>query len=133
MNNFFLKRGMLAAILGIFSMLGSTTYAQVKDIRPADAFEMLDANKAILIDVRTPGEVASGFIKGTSHFIDVSGSDFNKEIARLDKDKTYVIYCRSGARSGRAASMMSASGFSKVYNFKGGMMQVSDQRRIGKK
>jgi rhodanese-related sulfurtransferase len=74
---------------------------------------------AVLIDVRTPSEFKSGSIKGAKN-INVTGPDFNRETAKLDKSKQYFIFCRSGARSGHACRMMSAQGF-KVINLSGGV------------
>ena len=73
------------------------------------------------MDVRTPDEIAGGFIKGTTLFADVNGTAFTTEIDKLDKSKTYIVYCRSGARSSTAADIMIKSGFTKVYNLTGGI------------
>jgi len=76
---------------------------------------------AVLLDVRTPAEVRSGNIKGAVN-IDLMGADFQQKIAKLDKNKTYFVYCRSGGRSGQACKMMGDAGFEHVYNLSGGMM-----------
>ncbi len=74
---------------------------------------------AVLLDVRTPGEYSRGSIKGAKN-INVSASDFGQKIARLDKDKTYFVFCAAGARSGSACNLMASQGF-KVYNLSGGI------------
>lgn len=79
---------------------------------------------AIILDVRTPGEVAQGAIKGAVN-IDVSAPDFKEQIAKLDKEKTYLVYCRSGARSARACGIMCEGGFGKLVNLQGGYMAWS--------
>ncbi|MDP2189197.1 MAG: rhodanese-like domain-containing protein [Sphingobacteriaceae bacterium] len=76
--------------------------------------------KAVLLDVRSPGEFAGDKIKGAKN-INVSSADFGKKVAALDKSKTYYVYCRSGARSGMACNHMAAQGF-QVYNLSGGIM-----------
>jgi rhodanese-related sulfurtransferase len=78
----------------------------------------------VLIDVRTSAEVASGAINGAIN-IDVSATDFKEKIAKLDKEKTYLVYCRSGARSARACSIMCEGGFTKLVNLQGGYMAWS--------
>jgi rhodanese-related sulfurtransferase len=83
--------------------------------------EMVDDNSVVVIDVRTPEEVAQGYIKGADKFIDFHGSDFDQEIMALDKSKTYVMYCRSGGRSGQASQFMIDQGFTNVYNLTGGI------------
>jgi rhodanese-related sulfurtransferase len=77
---------------------------------------------AVILDVRTPAEFKQGAIKGAIN-IDIMGSSFNEKIAQLDKDKTYLVYCRSGNRSGSACSSMGKDGFKNIYNLSGGMMQ----------
>jgi thiol:disulfide interchange protein len=48
--------------------------------------------------------------------------DFEARISQLDKNKTYFVYCLSGARSISAASMMRSKGFNKVYDLKNGLL-----------
>jgi rhodanese-related sulfurtransferase len=71
--------------------------------------------------VRTPGEVSEGYIDGATLFIDYNGSNFESKISKLDKSKSYVIYCRSGGRSARASELMASKGFKKLYNLEGGI------------
>ncbi|WP_187263010.1 rhodanese-like domain-containing protein [Pontibacter beigongshangensis] len=75
--------------------------------------------KAVLLDVRTAGEFASGTIKGAKN-LDISSSQFQVALTTLDQDKEYFVFCRSGNRSGSACNMLSAQGF-KAYNLAGGV------------
>lgn len=93
----------------------------VRHITQQEVPAILQQEKAVLIDVRTPGEVSEGIIKGATVFADINGSDFEAEINKLDKSKTYIVYCRSGARSSSASDFMIGKGFTKVYNLKGGI------------
>lgn len=82
--------------------------------------EMLSSEKdAVLLDVRTPTEVADGAIPGAVN-IDFTAPDFMEKITALDKEKTYFVYCKAGGRSARAIEQMKGSGFTKLYNLKGG-------------
>ena len=81
----------------------------------------VNEQEAIVIDVRTPMETAEGVIEGCDMMIDFKSSNFGTEIAKLDKSKAYVIYCRSGGRSASASQYMVDNGFKKVYNLKGGI------------
>lgn len=73
----------------------------------------LIAQGAKVIDVRTPGEFASGHIKGA---VNIPLDQVGAKMKTLDKSKTYVMCCRSGMRSGNATRIMKSAGFEKVYN-----------------
>ncbi|MEY4554748.1 MAG: hypothetical protein RL197_1175 [Actinomycetota bacterium] len=68
-----------------------------------------------VIDVRTPAEFAEGHLEGALN-IDVQGMDFASRIQELDVAGTYVIYCRSGNRSGAAIGQMKTLGFTNLTN-----------------
>ena len=72
----------------------------------------------VVLDVRTPAEFASGHIEGALN-IDFYSKDFKDRLATLDKDKTYIVHCRSGARSARAWKIMRSLGFDEVYDMGG--------------
>ena len=75
----------------------------------------------MIIDVRTPEEFASGHIKD-ARLIDFKNTEtFEKDIARLPKDKTYYVYCRSGRRSMMAAERMKRLGL-KTIDMSGGII-----------
>jgi rhodanese-related sulfurtransferase len=59
-------------------------------------------------------------------FIDYNSSDFEQQLDGLDKSKTYLVYCRSGNRSGKACHTMLDKGFKQVYNLDGGISAWSD-------
>ena len=97
----------------------------VKNLSQQDLTAKLKEKNTVLIDVRTSIEVAGGYIPESEYFIDINGANFEQKIAELDTTKTYVIYCRSGARSGRAASYMSQNSFTEVYNLEGGILDYT--------
>ena len=74
-----------------------------------------------LIDIRTPGEYTGGYIEGAIN-INFFDSDFNAQMAKLNKDKELYIYCRSGKRSGKAATRLKDQGFTKIYDLQGGIL-----------
>ena len=100
---------------------GNANGNEVKILKQSELAEKMKEDNVVVIDVRTPGEVAQGYITGADKFIDINGASFAEEIGKLDKTKTYVMYCRSGGRSGRAASYMVENGFTNVYNLQGGI------------
>lgn len=85
--------------------------------------KMNDAD-VVLIDVRTPMEIAAGKIPNALE-IDIQSADFKQQIEALDKDKTYLVYCKSGGRSARACGAMQEMGFAELYNLEGGFTAFS--------
>lgn len=75
---------------------------------------------AVVVDVRTPMEVSQGKIPG-AQVIDLMDAQFPQKVDALDKDKPYVLYCRSGNRSAQACNYMAGQGFTKLYNLNGGI------------
>lgn len=74
-----------------------------------------------LIDVRQPEEYTGelGHILGTEL---IALGTLPEQMARLDKNKTYIMICRSGARSAQAGAFLKQNGFTHVYNLFGGML-----------
>jgi len=92
-------------------------YKEVK----ADKFQsLIDNNGVQVIDVRTSQEKSDGIIPGYQ-MINLMSADFENKVANLDKNKTYLIYCRSGNRSKRACNIMADMGFKNLYNLIGGI------------
>ena len=80
----------------------------------------IDGKKACLIDLRTDDELKNkGFIKGAIQ-IDYLKKDAEDKIAKLDKKKTYLIYCAGGGRSGECAELMEKLQFKHVINLEKG-------------
>ena len=77
----------------------------------------IDFDKAVIIDVRSPGEFSGGHVEGAINLpID---SITEADVLKLtQKDQPIVLYCRSGARASRVKSQMGQWGFSNVYNLK---------------
>ncbi|GAB4172150.1 MAG: hypothetical protein Kow00108_06740 [Calditrichia bacterium] len=80
----------------------------------------------VILDVRTPQEFNEGHIPGAIN-INYLSENFANAIKKLDKGKTYLIYCRSGRRSAKALAVFLESGFENVYNMQGGFIQWSQQ------
>ncbi|MEM6346262.1 MAG: rhodanese-like domain-containing protein [Bacteroidota bacterium] len=86
----------------------------------ADFSNMLsNLTKPQLIDVRTPPELAGGYIPGARNF-NVNGPDFETQMASLDPDYPVLVYCGAGGRSKRAAKALLSMGFKEVYELDGG-------------
>ena len=98
-----------------FSLAG---FSQIKieNVDAATFKTLIDEKKSILNDLRTDDELkAKGFIKGATQ-IDFLGNNTETIISRLDKKKTYLIYCAGGGRSSDCADLMKTQGFTHVVN-----------------
>ena len=98
--------------------------ATIEDITPQEAFTLIQNNQNnldfVIIDVRTPGEFGAGHIENATN-INFYSEAFRDEFNKLDKDKTYLIYCQSGGRSGSALDIMAELNFKEAYNILGGI------------
>ena len=91
-----------------------------KDLSVMEANKWLQSdNPPVLLDVRTSEEYSEGHIEGAT-LIDYNSSSFDSKLSELDKDESYLLYCRSGNRSGKAVHKMIGLGFADVTNMVGG-------------
>ena len=82
--------------------------------------EKAENSDNVIIDVRTPEEFNEDALKNAIN-IDYFAGHFKEEIDKLDKAKTYLIYCRSSARGEKALGLFHEMGFENVYNLEGGI------------
>ena len=78
--------------------------------------------EAVILDVRTEEEFESGYIPNAKNIDLRMGPGFIDEISTLEKNKSYYVYCRSGARSAQAVQLMRDLGFNETYNLLGGIL-----------
>lgn len=69
----------------------------------------------IILDVRTAAEFATGYLEG-ARLLDFNGGEFAEAVPSLDPNATYLLYCRSGNRSGQAAALMQQAGITNATN-----------------
>ena len=105
--------------LALIVSLGASL-ALAEDLAPAQFKTQLEAQHGLVLDVRTPGEVAKGKLAGAS-VIDFNAPKFEQKVALIDRDKPVFVYCARGGRSSQAVAMMTKLGFTKVYNLSGGI------------
>ncbi len=86
------------------SLFGSTSSEQIK--------EMI-ANGALLVDVRTSGEFASGSVKGA---VNIPLDRVSAQIAKFKNTKGVVVFCQSGMRSSQAKNILEKNGIQNVVN-----------------
>jgi len=129
-------KSLLALLLSVFLVTGSILTGSctsreasnktfVREVTPQEAFDLIQDNQNnsdfLIIDVRTSEEFTNGHIGGAIN-IDYYQQIFEGEIGKLDKGKTYLIYCRSGHRSREAVDIMEELGFRKIYNLSDGIV-----------
>lgn len=89
---------------------------EVRTVRTMDDIRRLNA---LILDVRTEGEAAKRALPGA---VNIPLDQLRERAHELDKDITWVVYCRSGQRSYYAYQILSGLGFNSVYNLEGGMI-----------
>lgn len=97
----------------------------IRDVSPEEAFEALKAGQGkpgfVVLDVRTPREFAEERIEGAVN-LDFHSPAFRAELAKLDRGKSYWLYCRTGNRSGKALQVMRELGFQDVIHLAAGIV-----------
>jgi rhodanese-related sulfurtransferase len=99
----------------------ATHVEAVETVSPNAISEILSSDEHVILDIRTPDEFAGPRLEGAVN-IDFYEPTFASEIAALDPDASYVVYCRSGSRSGQAMDLIRDLGFSDVHEIDGGIV-----------
>ena len=116
-----MKKGLIATLLlAVVVLTGCSTATSATNMEATEFSQKVSESEVITLDVRTPGEFMAGHIAGAIN-IDVEGMQFETEIAKLDKSKTYAVYCQSGRRSGIAVETMGQAGFNSLFNLTNGI------------
>ena len=89
--------------------------------QPEWAEKSSEDSAGVIIDVRTPEEVAEGYIPNAMHCNIMDAGAFMEAVQDLDKAKNYYVYCRSGGRSSQACMIMDSLGFENTFNLMGGI------------
>ena len=115
-----MKKVIVAIFVSAFALSSCSSTPSATNLDAAGFAKQITKVDVVTLDVRTPSEFAEGHIAGAIN-IDVEGGTFETEIAKLDKAKSYSVYCQSGRRSLIAVDKMSASGFEKLSNLDNGI------------
>lgn len=119
MNTSTISRRFVSAFLAIAAVFGLTLGLSGCSSQTVDM-----SSVTAVIDVRTPAEFAEGHLDGAVN-INWEDPTFADQVSVLDKDGTYVIYCRSGNRSAQAIDAMTSMGFTDLTNA-GGYLDASN-------
>ena len=108
-------------LFSIFSCNSSGSEVKNELLSPEAAADQLQSNpKIVVMDVRTPAEMQSGFITGAMN-LNFNSPEFQSSLDNLDHSKTYFVYCASGKRSDKAMQMMKEKGFEHILTLDGGL------------
>jgi rhodanese-related sulfurtransferase len=90
-------------------------------LTPANAVQLMNNEDVVVLDVREASETAGGKI---AKAVQIPVGAVKTRIAELDrhKDKTLLVYCKTGARSAAACKELGQHGFDKVYSLNGGLL-----------
>lgn len=91
------------------------------NIKPEEARYFIEARKPVVIDIRTAEEHAAGYIAPTDLVMDYYAPDFKEQLGKLDRNAKYLLYCRSGRRTGAALLTMKDLGFADIHDIEGGI------------
>ncbi len=99
------------------------------NVSTPDAYALIESHPdMVVIDVRTPEEYQAGHLDGAIN-LDYYSGGFLDRLKSLDKNSTYIVYCRKGIRGGIALEMMRSLGFKEVYNILGGLALWAEEGR----
>jgi phage shock protein E len=116
-------RTIIAALMlgGVVIAGCSSSTASIETVDPDAAATIIEEDSGeVVLDIRTPEEFDQGVIEGAVN-IDFYEPTFAADLDALDKDAHYVVYCRSGNRSGQALDTFSDLGFTNVTEIDGGI------------
>ncbi|MDQ0272250.1 rhodanese-like domain-containing protein [Cytobacillus purgationiresistens] len=100
---------------------------EIQEITTDELQKKLDAGENLeLVDVREDEEVSQGMIPGAKH---IRMGTIPENLDQFDKDKEYIMICRSGNRSGQVCHYMQEQGY-KVRNMVGGMLDWSGEKQF---
>ncbi len=103
--------------------------AEVKLVTAEEMQSILELEDVQLVDVRTEREYEKEHIVNSQN-IDFNSPTFDEDIAKLDKAKPVILYCKGGTRSAKCAKKLKAAGFEKVYDLDGGISKWRHSDKI---
>lgn len=99
-------------------------------INTDQGLQLINDNKTnpnfVIVDLRRPEEYKEGYIPAAIN-VNFYASDFKAQLARLDRNKKYMIYCRTDNRSLKSLAIMQQLNFKEVHCMLGGINQWMDE------
>ena len=107
------------SFLAVTNSSAQTHKTKYKAVPVEKVDKIIGKKNMVVLDVRTPEEVAEGAIPGSVNY-NFNGPDFHEQLLSMDKENPYFVYCRSGKRSGKTIEMMKSMGFKRLYELNAG-------------
>ncbi|MDG4714522.1 MULTISPECIES: rhodanese-like domain-containing protein [Winogradskyella] len=130
-----MKRLFLVSCLLIAMSLGTSCVdsklenTEVKLVTAEEMQSILELEDVQLVDVRTPEEYNEERIANSQN-IDYNSPTFDEDIAKLDKAKPVILYCKGGGRSAKCAKKLKDAGFQKIYDLEGGISKWKHSEKL---
>ena len=116
---------LFVALVIVLVMLVMTTIQSrllgYEELKPADLVQMINRAEPVLLDVRNDDEFGGGHL-ASAHHIPLEQLAERQAELQAYRDRPIVVYCRSGQRSARAATILKKNGFARLYKLAGGML-----------
>jgi len=125
---------MKVKIVGLLVVLLSFTACVKKEVMGVKVVDIatyeaqLKQPNVQLLDVRTPEEFSEGHLENAKN-CNIMGSDFDAQVANLDKSKPVMVYCKSGGRSSRASERLKELGFITITDLEGGISNWNSENK----
>ena len=119
-QNILLVGGAVVLVVAIISLEVTHIMRKYREVTPAQAVQLMNKEKAVILDLREGNELMSGTIQGAWH---IAGSVLSQKISDLEKykDKPVVAFCATGTRASKMCHELTKHGFEKIYHLKGGL------------
>ena len=119
------KKFIFLLVMLLVPLQCSAAESSVENVDAKTFAAVIEAHKSdmdvVILDIRTPAEFNAGHIAGAV-MLDFYSKSFAQDFDRLDRNKTYLVYCRSGNRSGQLMRAIKNLGFKKIYNMERGLV-----------
>lgn len=111
-----------------FRELLADAKSKIKEVDTQTAAAKIDANQAVVLDVREPDEFEQGALLGVVH-IPRGHLEAQIETKIVDKTSPVIVYCAGGVRSAFAAKTLQELGYTNVLSMAGGFGKWKDEGR----
>jgi rhodanese-related sulfurtransferase len=115
---------LLAVTIALTLFIACTSGLAIEEMTPRQASDLIADNAGnadfVILDIRTPEEFDAGHIEGAI-MVDFRADNFEAEMDKLDRDKAYLLYCRTGNRSRQSLETIDRLGFGEIYHLSDGI------------